>query len=141
MLNDYLTRWVFRPIDIYFSLGTIAYLLISSSPKSQKLGDILSNTVVVKVKPTQSISLTDLDRLPSGENYTPKFPGVVHFNDEQMLAVRELLTRVKQYRNKAHLALLRETADTLAEKLEVEKPDHPYTFLQEVLQEYIILTR
>ncbi len=33
-LTDYITRWTFRLVDIHFSLGSIAGMLISSSQKA-----------------------------------------------------------------------------------------------------------
>lgn len=49
--TDYLIRWTFRMVDIYLSLGSVATLLISSTDKSQRLGDMLANTTVVRIRP------------------------------------------------------------------------------------------
>src|SRR6185295_722864 len=38
--GDYVIRWAFRLVDIYFSLGSIAALLIGSTERAQRLGDI-----------------------------------------------------------------------------------------------------
>src|SRR5690606_7183043 len=43
---DLAARWVFRLVDIYFSLGGIASVLIASSSKGQRIGDIVANTAV-----------------------------------------------------------------------------------------------
>src|SRR5262245_47140626 len=42
--SDYAARWVFRLIDIYFSLGAIASILVVSSAKGQRIGDVVANT-------------------------------------------------------------------------------------------------
>src|SRR5688500_18553108 len=58
--SDYAARWVFRLIDIYFSLGGIASILILSSSRAQRLGDIVANTAVIKTVPKMDINLQDL---------------------------------------------------------------------------------
>lgn len=47
-LSNYLTRWVYRSLDLYLSLGTFAIVLFSITEKNQRLGDVMGNTVVVK---------------------------------------------------------------------------------------------
>lgn len=49
-ISDYLIRWAFRVIDIYFSLGVLGTVMVNSTTRSQRLGDILANTTVIKVK-------------------------------------------------------------------------------------------
>ena len=50
-LSDYLIRWAFRSVDIYLTLTTLGIIMINSTVKSQRLGDMLANTAVVKIKP------------------------------------------------------------------------------------------
>ena len=39
---DYLMRWIFRWLDIYATMGTLAAILVSATARGQRLGDILS---------------------------------------------------------------------------------------------------
>jgi len=43
--SDYMLRWMFRWLDIWISFGSIAALLVSSSRKGQRLGDVLADTL------------------------------------------------------------------------------------------------
>ncbi|MEN8839397.1 MAG: RDD family protein, partial [Flavobacteriales bacterium] len=44
LLNDYFIRWTYRVIDIWLCAGALAAVFVSSSDKSQRLGDISANT-------------------------------------------------------------------------------------------------
>jgi hypothetical protein len=141
-LNDYLTRWVFRMIDIYFSLGALASFLISSSDKNQRLGDILANTTIIKYKPNYNLNLSDLINRTTIENYQPKYPEVRKFKEEDMLLVKTVIERVRQYPNQAHY----EALNTLVEKIKSQMnlkdiPRDKIEFLKTLLKDYIILTR
>jgi uncharacterized RDD family membrane protein YckC len=142
-LGDYAMRWVFRSIDIYTSLGAIAALLISSGDKSQRLGGLLSNTAVVKLKEDFIIRLEDLDRMfATTEAYLPQIPTVVQFNDEDMLAIKDLVSRFQAKPNEAHTILIKDVAERIADILQLQKvPENEIKFLQSVLKDYVMLTR
>lgn len=141
-LNDYLTRWVFRMVDIYFSLGAIASFLISSSQKNQRLGDILANTAVLKYKPDYSFSLSDLLNRETLTTYQPRFPEVRKFREEDMLVVKTMLDRVSLYQNDAHEDALIMLTENIARQLQLkEVPMNRVEFLKTLLKDYIILTR
>src|SRR5690606_24632764 len=66
---DYVARWVFRMVDIYFSLGGIASILIASSAKAQRIGDIVANTAVIKLVPGMNLNLKDVLSIHSIDSY------------------------------------------------------------------------
>ena len=70
-MSDYLIRWTFRMVDIYLSLGSVATLLISSTEKAQRLGDVVANTAVIKVKPKNNLRLKDIMNISSLQNLCP----------------------------------------------------------------------
>ena len=141
--DDILVRWVFRWIDIWTSFGAVAALLISSGDKSQRLGGLLSNTAVIKLKGDFHIRLGDLERMfHSMDDYEPKYPQVTLFDDADMLAIKELISRYTKYPNAAQYSLLDETVNSISEKLELaEPPRNKISFLQKVLKDYVMLTR
>lgn len=141
-LNDYITRWVFRMIDIYFSLGALASFLISSSDKNQRLGDILANTTIIKYKPNYNLHLSDLINRTTIENYQPKFPEVRKFKEEDMLLVKTVIERVRQYPNQAHYEALNLLVEKIKGQMNLkETPRDKVEFLKTLLKDYIILTR
>ena len=141
-LNDFITRWVFRSIDIYLSLGSIASLLISSSDKNQRMGDILANTAVIKFKPTYVIELKDLLNRTSLQNYQPVYSEVTRFKDEDMLLVKQIIDRVQKYPNTAHHEALNQLVEKITQQLNLsQRPKNKIEFLKTLLKDYIVLTR
>lgn len=141
-LSDYIIRWVFRSIDIYFSAGSIASMLISSSDKGQRLGDLLANTTIIRLQPRLNMSMADLQRINSLENYQPKFPEVKHVSEDDMLLVKQVLERYQKFSNTAHREAVIETANMLARLVKIEKaPNNKVEFLKVLLRDYIVLTR
>ena len=140
--NDYLVRWAYRAVDFgmsFFSVGTISILM---SEKNQRLGDMIANTTVVKLKPDRIVTLSDLQNLPDKEDYVPKFPQVVRYSDEEMLALKNLLVRTQQYQNQTYKDILHETVIKLKEQMSLEEVKmDDMSFLREIISEYVILTR
>ncbi len=141
-LSDYVMRWLFRLVDIYLSIGSVAAILVSSTDKNQRIGDIVANTVVIKLRPTRSLKLRDLLNIHTIDNYQPRYPEVRYLNEEDMLLVKNVLERNRKYGNDAHREALEELVAKLMtllkiSKLQQEKPD----FLRTLLNDYIVLTR
>lgn len=140
--TDYLIRWAFRMVDIYFSLGAIATLLVSSTARAQRLGDMLANTTVVRIRHKSGLELKNILSIQSIENYTPRYPEVRKMTEKDMLLVKTTLDRLKLYPNTAH----REAADLLAETLCTHLGisnayDNSVPFLKTLINDYIVLTR
>lgn len=140
--SDYLIRWAYRMVDFgmsFFSVGTISILM---SEKNQRLGDMIANTTVVKLKPDRIVTLDDLQNLPDKEDYVPKYPQVVRYNDEEMLALKNLLVRYQQFRNNTYNDILHTTVVKLKEQMGLEEIRmDDVSFLREIISEYVILTR
>lgn len=142
-MNDYLIRWAYRALDFGLSFFTIGSMSILMSEKHQRLGDMIANTSVVKIKPPRLLTLEDLQHLPDREAFIPRFPLVTQFTDEEMLALKQLLNRYQRYPNTTYAALLEATVLRLKEQLGAgdEAGMDDARFLREVISEYVILTR
>jgi len=141
-LKDYALRWAFRLMDIYFSFGIVASVLIGSSNKSQRLGDIMAHTTVIRVKPSLGISLASLKKINTLEHYKPTYEGVTRFNETDIILIKDVLSRVKQYPNQAHRMALNTLVDTVRKQLDLDKvTTSKETFLQTVIKDYVVLTR
>ena len=69
--QDYFMRWIFRGLDLYASLCSIAGFGVLASSKNQRLGDFLANTVVVRIEKNERMKLQNLLRLNKLKN--PKY--------------------------------------------------------------------
>ncbi len=140
--NDYLIRWVFRLIDIWLSGGTIAAMLVSSSPKAQRLGDVTSNTTLIRVKFIPRFRLEDIERISSLDNYEPTYPEVKRLNEDDMLLIKSIVSRARRYNNPAHKEALNNLVSRLMSILDIPKrPRNSIEFLKTLIRDYIVLTR
>lgn len=139
---DYAGRWIFRMIDIYFSCGAIASMLIASSAKTQRIGDIVSNTTVIKLTPSVTLYLDDILRIQSRENYQPVYIQVKQLTEKDVLLIKNTLDRFKKYNNHAHREALELLVTRLKSVLSIRDviPDN-VRFLQTIINDYIVLTR
>lgn len=138
---DYLMRWIFRALDIYFSLGGIAILSIISSTYSQRLGDLLANTVVVNVGKSERMRLESLLKLNKMDQNKITYPQVAKMPEEAMLIVKETLTKQIKLDNTAHDEALNLLAEKMSKELKMKVPQDKKLFLRTLLKDYIVLTR
>lgn len=140
---DYAARWAFRMIDIYLSLGGIASVLVASSPKSQRIGDIVANTAVIKLAPKMNLKLADLLAIRSQDSYKPLFPQAKQLEETDVLLIKTTLERYRQFRNKAHGEAVTLLSEKISATLGTAPPagEAKLQFLQTVLNDYVVLTR
>jgi hypothetical protein len=141
-MNDYILRAVFLIVDVVLSAGVVAALLVGSTPRRQRLGDLTANTTVVRVRSASRFELKDILRINSLEDYEPQYPEVRRLQEEDMLLVKNTISRYQQLRNPAHRQLVEELADKLAGIMQMEeRPADSISFLKTLIRDYIVLTR
>ncbi len=141
-LSDFLLRAVFHIVDTFFSMGILAALLISSSQRKQRLGDMTANTTVIKLKSMNRFRLDDILNINSIDNYTPIYLDVKHFKEEDMLLVKSILSRYKSHPNLAHKEALVAAVSRFSALLNLtEAPKDKIQFLETLLKDYVVLTR
>ena len=141
-LSDYLLRSVFLLVDMVFSGGVVGALLISSSAKSQRLGDLTANTTVIRLSPDLSFRLEDILKINTLENYEPKYPEVKALSEKDMLLVKQILNRQRIHNNPAHQEVVDQIVVRLCEELDLKINDNDKIgFLKTLLRDYIVLTR
>lgn len=139
---DFVGRWVFRMIDIWFSFGGIASILISSSPKGQRIGDIVANTAVVRLTPKLDLRLDDLLGIDSKDSYVPTYPEAKNLHEQDVVLIKSTLTRYSKYGNRAHDEAVRLLAQQVTNILQLKRHDtNDPQFLRNILRDYVVLTR
>jgi hypothetical protein len=123
-------------------MGLIGFIYASVSEKSQRMGDVMAGTIVIKDKSSVRYSLKDVLAIKNQENYTPEYPNVVRFTDEDMLLIKNTIQRVRKYPNPETKKFAIELANESARLIGLEKtPEKRLKFLQTLLQDYVVLTR
>lgn len=141
-IGDLFLRWAFRIVDILASVGALGLIVSLSNERSQRLGDKVANTILIKLRPSNEFSITDILNIKSSKDYVPTYPAIVQLSDDDMLLIKNSMDRLKKNPNDSHKKLVRELADLTAEKLGLSNtPEKKITFLKTTLQDYIVLTR
>lgn len=140
--HDYVMRWMFRFIDLWISLGSVGALLISASPKSQRLGGLLSGTTVIRTTAQRNFSLNDILKISTIDTYQPSYPAIRKFNEKDMLFIKKVLERERRYPNVAHKQAVNDLSNHVAEQLDIQPiPKDRSKFLRTLINDYIVLTR
>jgi hypothetical protein len=129
-------------LDLIMSGGVLAAILASSTDHSQRLGDMVSNTTVVRVRDRHPISLAEILRIDTLDKYSPKYLMVKNFPEEDIVKIKQTLVRCNEYKNVAHYEILNKLAEDVAARLQLEEvPMQKVPFLRSVIKDYIVLTR
>ncbi|MDX2360639.1 MAG: RDD family protein [Crocinitomicaceae bacterium] len=151
-LREVFTRWMFKGDFLWitgnffslfwFGIGALGIVYAGTSERSQRMGDLMANTIVIKNKSSVNYSLKDVLAIKSQDNYTPEYPEAIRFTDEDMLLIKNTIQRVKGNPNPATKEFAIELANESARLLGLqETPKKRLQFLQTLLQDYVVLTR
>ncbi len=141
-LTDYLLRAVFHVVDSLFSIGILGALLISSSDKNQRLGDMTANTTVIRIRHNLRFRLEDILNINTLENYEPQYPEVRQLSEEDMLFIKNTVSRFRAYQNAAHQEAVNQLVAHLTALLDLpEEPRDKIGFLRTLIRDYIVITR
>lgn len=139
--SDYIMRWAFRLIDIYVSLGMVASSLISSGNKGQRLGDLIANTTIVRLRPSRTVSLLEILSIKTLLEYKPVYVNVRLMKEEEMILIKQVIDRFIKYKNEVHKQALDRIAIATARKLSIEEPKDKLEFLKTILKDFVVLSR
>lgn len=138
---DHFTRWSSRLVDIYGSGTSLGMIMMISSEKRQRLGGIISGTVVVKTTFSQKFSLNKIKNLEQYKGVDIVYPEVSRLSERQMLLLKRLLEREKRYSRYDYTVLLRKVANKIKTDLNIESKDKPTVFIKQLLKDYILSSR
>ncbi len=141
--SDVTLRALLQLVDSIFCLGLVGGLLIKTTAKSQRLGDMAANTTIIKLQSSNySFRLADILSISSLQNYQPVYPQVRNLSERDMIFVKNVLTRLNTYPNQAHEELVEDLVTRLMQLIGVEqRPYNRVEFLKTLLKDYIVLTR
>jgi uncharacterized RDD family membrane protein YckC len=138
---DFMIRTAFRIVDIPLSFTALALISVSSSEKGQRLGDFFADTTVIKLINLETFSLGSILMLDKLKTYTPVYPDVIQFKEEEMLLIKETLERSVRYKNPKHNEALDKLVYKIESLLGVTAPDNKIAFLNTLIKDYVSITR
>ncbi len=140
--SEMLGRSFLHLVDSFFSFGFIGIMMMNTTEKSQRLGDMAAGTTVIRLRPNLGVRLIDVLNLNTVKEWKPIFPQVRTLREADMLAIKTILGRYMKYPNDAHYDVVVETSERLADLLEIRPlPPDRIGFLRTLLKDYVVLTR
>src|SRR5690606_10152099 len=160
--TEYFTRWIFRFVDFWtgsfmllffipiFGLdtamilaammtmmtGIVALISIIRTRNSQRLGDIVAGTTVLKLREKHSIDITILEEIQ--ETYIPKYSQVMKLSDNDARIIKDTFVIARKNRDYATLRRLR---SRLEEVMDVKGEQSDVEFIDRVMKDFNYYTQ
>ena len=154
-LSQYMVRWMFKAFEwpfffgyaVFTGQGLIAYvivtaffgifavIIIAATKKSQRLGDLAANTVVVDTQSAYSVNDTVFMEI-TDENYKVAFPEVLRLSDRDINTIKNV---VSLYKKEEKYETCERVAIKVQEVLQINPDMHPVDFLEKLLADYNFL--
>lgn len=141
--SDVVLRALLQMVDSLFSAGVVGALLIKTTPKSQRFGDMAANTTVIKLFGSRfAFRLEDILKISSLDSYQPVYPQVRSLSERDMIFIKNVLTRRQNFPNRAHEEAVEDLVTHLMPLLGIpQRPPDRVEFLKTLLRDYVVLTR
>lgn len=126
--------------SIFIVLAAFGFLitdiiLVIASKKSQRLGDILAKTILIRTNRQSSIEETVFQEV--ADNYTPSFPQIMQLSDRDINAIKSILETAKK---KGDYDMAMAASDKIRAHLKIESTLSPFEFLEILLKDYNYLS-
>lgn len=122
---------------VIFALGFLItdVVLVVSSRKGQRLGDILAHTILIRTNTRSDIEQTVFQEV--ADNYVPSFPGIMQLSDRDINAIKSILETA---RKKGDFSMAANASDKIKRHLNIETSLSPFDFLDVLLKDYNYLS-
>jgi hypothetical protein len=130
-VGQYLLRWIFKIIDFTITGSACAVILAAVTEKSQRLGDIVAGTTLIRTEPRTKIDA--LAFVAPIENYTPVFYQVTQLSDKDIVLIHEVLT---SYTKSGNSVIVYNTATKLKQVLNIDSKMDDALLLQTIIYDY-----
>ena len=161
-ISQYLIRWLLRLSDVWIAylvlflaynprffgsiesafviIGALAFLitdiiLVITTKKGQRIGDILAHTILIRINPSADIEDTVFQEV--ADNYVPVFPGIMRLSDKDINAIKSILDTA---RKKGDFNLAANASEKIKRHLNINSTLSPFDFLDTALKDYNYLS-
>jgi uncharacterized RDD family membrane protein YckC len=156
-VSQFLIRWLLRDIwfvfllavgmqgsgnaeSVFIILAVLAFfiteiVLVVSSKKGQRIGDILAHTILIRTNKQSSIEETVFQEV--ADNYTPSFPQIMQLSDRDINAIKSILETA---RRKGDVDMAAAASEKIKAHLRIDSPISPFEFLDILLKDYNYLS-
>ena len=135
--SQFLLRWLFRMVDFTLTGGVAALVSAAISDKSQRLGDLVAGTVLIRTIPRTQMNKVGYVATP--DEYEPTFTQAIQLTDRDVALIHEVIGNYVQTGNNVAVYQL---ADKIRDHLNIIIPPsmNSMLFLQTLLKDYSHIT-
>jgi len=135
--SQYLLRWLFRIIDLGGSGYLAGLVSIIVTDKSQRLGDLVAGTILVRTVPRTQMN--KLAYIKTEDSYEPVFPQAIQLTDRDISLIHEV---IESYVKTGNSVVVYNLADKIRGHLGLNLPPNMNSmqFLQTLLKDYSHIT-
>jgi uncharacterized RDD family membrane protein YckC len=161
-ISQFLIRWLLRVSDVwivviililasnedftrnaettFIILGALAFLitdivLVVSSQKGQRIGDLLAKTILIRINTKGNIE--DTVFVAVADSYVPSFPQIMQLSDKDINAIKSIL---ETSRKKGDYNMAEAASSKIKTHLKIESSLSPFDFLDVLLKDYNYLS-
>lgn len=160
-ISQFLIRWLLRISDLWivilvllllsspnlanmeslvvflFGMGFLItdIILVISSKKGQRIGDILAHTILIRTHSKSSIEETVFQEV--SDNYIPSYPAIMQLSDKDINAIKSILQTA---RKKGDFQMAENAAEKIKNHLKIDSDISPFDFLEILLKDYNYLS-
>ena len=122
---------------IVFGLGFLVtdIVLVVSSKKGQRIGDILAKTILIRTNTKGNIE--DTVFMAVADNYVPSFPQIMQLSDKDINAIKSILETA---RKKGDFNMAIAAGQKIKTYLKIDSSMSPFDFLDTLLKDYNYLS-
>ena len=133
-IGQYFMRWLFRIIDFLIGWpGLIALIVAAVSEKTQRIGDIVAGTILIRTEPRTQIN--NVVFMPMYDGYQPVFKEAGQLSDKDIELIHEIISA---YVKTGNNVVVYNMALRVKEHLKVTAPNgmNDMLFLQTIIKDY-----
>jgi uncharacterized RDD family membrane protein YckC len=161
-ISQFLIRWMLRVSDVWIAIviliiatisqysgnaettfaiiAALSFLvtdivLVVSSAKSQRIGDILAKTILINVRTKGNIEETVFQEV--ADNYIPSYPQIMQLSDRDINAIRSILVAA---RKKGDYEMAMSACNKIKNHLGITSDLPAFDFLEVVMKDYNYLS-
>jgi uncharacterized RDD family membrane protein YckC len=132
---SYFIRWLLRLVDCTFSLYVVGLLSMLITKRTQRLGDLAANTIVVKLN--TEVKLEDTIFMAVESDYEVQFPQVSLLNDRDISVVKEVIVRCQLIEDPiAYDQLMTKALSVVTAKMNIQVSMDRLEFLKTIVADY-----
>ncbi len=136
--GNFLIRWMFRLIDIFFISGALAVITIIINGKGQRFGDMVAKTSVISLKVRSNLNKTIYVETP--KDYKLNFEGSADLDETDIKTIMDVLRHYNKNISSPQAAnLVRETASIIEQKIGAKNSTNSLDFLRRVVYDFNLL--